>query len=224
MAAYPSVRGSNPMSIEKKKRILIPLNNPRPPSLGARMVVAALRPPLLALGFVFGNIYKLCFGWLDKRTAKKDEERFADDIRTHLSFLFSECGAHIVPNEGVPFPPSFDGAYVTVAVGTLLLRFCRGRGDFSVGVASEFAPRDWEDFRLLADGISEWDTSQPRSAYPYSLDSFERVLRPRLAALQEALSRERFEGTLNNVVKTHNASVEEYAASLRQSGINPKFY
>ena len=132
--------------------------------------------------------------------------------------------AHIVPNEGVPFPPSFDGAYVTVAVGTLRLRFCRGRGDFSVGVASEFAPQDWEDFRLLADGISEWDTSQPRSACPYSLDSFERVLRPRLAALQEALSRERFEGTLNNAVKTHNASVEEYAASLRQSGINPKFY
>ena len=83
------------------------------------MVVAALRPPLLVLGFVFGNIYKLCFGWLDKRTAKKDEERFADDIRTHLSFLFSECGAHIVPNEGVSFPPSFDGAYVTVAVGSV---------------------------------------------------------------------------------------------------------
>ena len=40
------------MSIEKKKRILIPLNNPRPPSLGARIVVAALRPPLLVLGFV----------------------------------------------------------------------------------------------------------------------------------------------------------------------------
>jgi hypothetical protein len=220
----PGVRGSSLMPIYKKKRPLIPLNNPRPPSLKARLVVAALRPPLLVLGFVFGNVYKLCFGWLDKRTAERNEEHFADDIRTHLSFLFSECGAHIVPNEGVPFPPSFDGAYVTVAVGTLRLRFCRGRGDFSVRVASEFAPQDWEDFRLLADGISEWDISQPRSAYPYSLESFERILRPRLASLQEALSRERFEATLSRAVRTHNESVDEYAASLRQSGINPRFY
>jgi len=30
MSAYASVRGSNPMSIEKKKWILILLNNPRP--------------------------------------------------------------------------------------------------------------------------------------------------------------------------------------------------
>lgn len=76
----------------------------------------------------------------------------------------------------------------------------------------------------MADGVSEWDISEPKSAYPYSLENFERILQYRLAALQEALSKERFEATLNNAVNTHNASVEEYAASLRQSGITPKFY
>jgi hypothetical protein len=151
------------MPIDQKKRILVPLlGDPRRPSLSARLVVVVLRPPLLVLGFIFGNSYKLCFGWRDRRLARKHEQRFADDIRSHLSFLFTEHKAQIVPNEGTPFPPSFDGAYVTVAVGVLRLRFVRGRGDFGVSVASEFA-QNWEDFRLAADDISEWDTSQPRS-------------------------------------------------------------
>jgi hypothetical protein len=86
------------MTIEKKKNLLIPLNNPRPPALWVRIVIAILRPPLLVLGFVFGNLYKLCFGWLDKRMARQNEQRFAEDIRTHLAFLFSEHGAHFIPN------------------------------------------------------------------------------------------------------------------------------
>ena len=209
------------MPIEKKKNLLVPLNNPRRPTLWARIVIAILRPPLLVLGFVFGNLYELCFGWLDKRIARQNEQRFAEDVRTHLAFLFSEHGAKVITNEGVPFPPSFDGAYVTVAVGNLRLRFVRGRGDLSVKVASAFAPNDWEDFQLVADGIGQWDTSKSRPGY-YTLETFEPVLRSRLERLQEGLSKDRFETTLNKAVKIHNDSVEEYAATLRQSGIIPK--
>ena len=176
------------MPIDQKKRMLVPLGKPRQPSVSARLLVAVLRPPLLVLGFIFGNLYRLCFGWLDRRVARQNEQRFADDIRTQLSFLFSEHGAQIIPNEGTPFPPGFDGAYVTIAVGTLRLRFVRGRDDFGVRAASEFAPQDWEDFRLVADNIGEWDTSQPRPD-SYSLETFESVLRPRLAGLQEALTK-----------------------------------
>ena len=211
------------MPIERKKNLLVPLNDPSRPPLWARILIAILRPPLLVLGFIFGNLFKLCFGWLDKRTARQNEQRFAEDIRTHLAFLFSEQGAKIIPNVGTPFPPSFDGAYVTIAVGNLHLRFIRGRGDFSVRVASAFAPNDWEDFRLVADGISQWRVSQPEPRY-YTLETFEPILRPRLENLQDALSKERFEATLNNAVKIHNDSVDEYAATLRQSGIIPKLY
>jgi hypothetical protein len=211
------------MLIEKKKNLLDPLNSPRRPTLSARIVIAILRPPLLVLGFVFGNLYKLCFGWLDKRMARQNEQRFAEDVRRYLAFLFSEHGAKVIPNEGVPFQPSFDGAYVTVAVEHLRLRFVRGRGDFSVGVASAFAPNDWEDFRLVAEGIGQWDTSKAGPRY-YTLETFEPILRPRLERLQEALSKDRFETTLNNAVKIHNDSVDEYAATLRQSGIIPKLY
>src|SRR5450631_35044 len=206
------------MPIQKKKNLLVPLNNPRPPGLWVRITIATLRPPLLVLGFVFGNLYKLCFGWLDKRVAKQNEQRFAQDIRTYLAFLFSEHGAKVIPNEGVPFPPGFDGAYVTVAVGNLRLMFIRGRGDFSVRVASAFAPNDWEDFQLVADGIGQWDMSKVGPRY-YTLETFEHVLRSRLERLQQALSKDRFEATLNDSVKVHNDSVDEYAATLRQSGI-----
>jgi hypothetical protein len=208
------------MPIDQKKRMLVPLGNPRKPSLSARLLVAVLRPPLLVLGFVFGNLYKLCFGWLDRRVARQNEQRFADDIRNHLSFLFTEYRAQIIPNEDTRFPPGFDVAYVTVAVGALRLRFGRGRGEFWVSVATEFAPHDWEDFRLVADNIGIWDTSQPRPD-SYSLETFADILLPRLAGLQEALSKERFEATLNRAAKTHNENVEEYAAGLRQRGIVP---
>jgi hypothetical protein len=209
------------MVFERKKTLLIPLNNPNRPTLRARIIVAILRPPLVLFGFVFGNLYKLCFGWLDRRSARQNEQRFAEDIRTYLRFLFSEHGAKIVPNEGVRFPPGFDGAYITVAVGNLLLRFVRGRGDFSVSVASAFSSNDWEDFRLVADGVGQWDTSKPGPRY-YALETFEPVLRSRLESLQEALSKDRFETTLRNAVKVHNEAVDEYAASLRQKGIIPK--
>jgi hypothetical protein len=211
------------MLLEKKKNLLIPLNTPRRPTLRARIVIAIVRPPLLVLGFIFGNLYKLCFGWLDGRAAKQNEERFAQDIHTYLVFLFSEHGAKIIPNEGVPFPPGMGGAYVTLAVGNLRLRFVRGRGDFSVSVASAFAPNDWEDFRLVADGVSQWNVSQSGPRY-YTLETFEPILRSRLERLQEVLSKEHFEATLNNAVKVHNDSVDEYLATLRQSGIIPKLY
>jgi hypothetical protein len=211
------------MPTEKKKNLLIPLNNPRRPTLWARILIGILRPPLLVLGFIFGNLYKFCFDWYDKRLARRYEQRFADNIRTYLPFLFSEHGAKVIPNQGVPFPPSFDGAYVTVAVGNLLLRFIRGSGDFSVRFASVLAPNDWEGFRLVADGIGQWEVSQPGPRY-YTLETFEPILRSRLERLQEALSKERFEATLNNAVKIHNSSVDEYAATLRQSGIVPKLF
>jgi hypothetical protein len=160
--------------IEKKKNLLSPLANPRPPSLGARVLIAVLRPPFLVLGFVFGNLYKLCFGWLDRRVAGQNEQRFAEDIREYLSFLFTEHGAKVIPNEGRPFPPSFDGAYVTVAIQNLHLRFARGRGEFSVAVASAFAPNHWEDFQLVADGVSKWHVPEPGPRY-YTLETFEPI-------------------------------------------------
>ncbi|MGB8768788.1 MAG: hypothetical protein WCC92_04185, partial [Candidatus Korobacteraceae bacterium] len=120
-----------------------------------------LRPPLTVIVLAFGNLYKLCFGWHEKRVAKRNEQRFAQDIRTCLAFLFTEHGAKIIPNEGVPFPPLFDAALVTLAVGTLRLRFelVPLRGEFGVMVAPDFAPQQWNSLELLADAIGQPDAS-----------------------------------------------------------------
>src|SRR6266851_7223937 len=211
------------MPIEKKKNLLIPLNNPRPPTIWARIIIAILCPPLLVLGFVFGSLYKLCFGWLDKRMARQSEQRFAEDIRTYLAFLFWSTGQRSSRTKEFLSRPASMELTSPSRWGILRLRFVRGRGDFSVRVASAFAPSNWEDFQLVADGIGQWDMSKPGPRY-YTLETFEPVLRSRLEGLQEALSKDRFETTLNNAVKIHNDSVDECAATLRQSGIIPKLY
>ena len=92
--------------------------------------LAILGPALRIIGFVLGNTYKLCFGWLDKRIARQNEQRFAEDIRRYLAFLFLERERRSFQMKELLSPPGFDGAYVTVAVGNLRLLFVRGRGDF----------------------------------------------------------------------------------------------
>ena len=208
------------MEIAHRKQLPIPITNPRRPSLRARLLDLILYPILYPPLFLLRHLYKPCFGWLDRRMARENQRRFAEEIRTHLAFLFTENAATFIANEGVPFPPPMGGAFVTVAVGVVRLRFLRGCGDFSVEVSSEFAPQHWEDFFLVTDGVAEWDTDRRRS-YSYSLRTFGSVLRPRLDHLQDAFSREHHETTLSNAVKIHNEAVDAYAARLRQSGIVP---
>ena len=114
-------------------------------------------------------------------------------------------------------------AYVTVAVEPLRLILAESkiRGEFSVEVASKFAPEHREDFYLVADGVAEW--TQVRSDLPnVSLATLGELLRPRLEYLQRAMSADSFEATFNNAVTVHNASVDGYAAKLRASGVEPR--
>lgn len=137
------------MQIPKQKRMLVPM---RRPLLGGPGPVQSSfsRPAPRLVKRVFGRLYRLSFGWLNRRLARQHEKLFREEIRGQLRFLFDDHAARVIANEGCPFPPSFDGAYVTIAVEPLLLRFVRGRGDFSVSVASSFAPQRWLDFQLVA--------------------------------------------------------------------------
>src|SRR5438128_3465658 len=101
--------------------------------------------PLNLLRLVASPTYDLLFGWIDRRTARKDEKRLANDIQISMRFLFIQDGACIIQNEGVRFPPAFDYAFVTIACNNVLLRFCRGRGELGVHVAPAFAPSDWHE-------------------------------------------------------------------------------
>ena len=107
------------------------------------------------LSAILSPTYDLLFGWLDRRLARKDEEKLARDVRDALPFLFDSQQGCIVPNQGVEFQPGFDYAFVTVAVDDILIRFCRGRGELDVRVASKDAPTDWHELSLLLSLLQE---------------------------------------------------------------------
>src|SRR6266705_3558193 len=141
------------MNPRKKTRFLIPLSQPRgmrQPSVFKRFFIFALTSFFAPIFFLVGKIYKLCFGWLDKSAARKNQREFAEEIQTQLRFLFRDKEAKIVPNDpDVPFPPSFDGAYVTVETNTIRFQFIRGRGDFTARVSPLSAPTEWEGLELV---------------------------------------------------------------------------
>jgi hypothetical protein len=210
------------MEIPKQKRMLLPMRAPLlRETVPAHSAFSRSLPSLVER--VVGKLYRLFLGWLDRPLAKQHEKRFREEIRNQLRFLFDDHAARVIANDGCPFPPSFDGAYVTIAVEPLLLRFIRGRGDFSVNVASSFAPKQWLDFQLVADGIAQWSLSEPRP-HPYSLEEFASMLRPRLDQLLEGLSEQRYEATLQNAIYLHNNAIDHYAAEAKEAGFEPTVF
>lgn len=211
-----------PASVNKKKHLLIPLGAPRQPNPFVRALFFILRAILLPVSFVLGKAWKLGFGWLDDRVAKKDDEEFAQDIRANLYLLFSERNAHILSNEGRQRRRAFDDAYVTIAVDTLLFKFCRCRGEFHVQVASELNPERFEHLELVLETILSPDELKQALPNCQYLRTLSRVLYPQFDNLKVALSQGRLSQTLEQAVNIHNARVDEQIASLRQQGINPK--
>jgi hypothetical protein len=108
--------------------------------------IRIVRPPFLAIGFVLSVIYAGLFGWwLDKRVAKRYDERLANDVRQNLPFLFTEKCGQIVPSDDYHIQRAFDLAVVTVATQDVWIRFIQVRGEFNVEVASTQPPHRWED-------------------------------------------------------------------------------
>jgi hypothetical protein len=158
------------------------------------VIYPVVRPPLLALRFIFGKLYSLLFGRLDIRTASKNQERLAHDVRANLSFLFSEHGARIVLNEGVRFPPPMDYAVVTLSIGNMFLRFVRGDGSLGVQVSPERMPQDWHELSQVLSLIRATGKSE-RVPYFYRLDDVAQVLRPNVAVLKDMLAEDRLAQT-----------------------------
>jgi hypothetical protein len=112
----------------------------------ARWWVPLISGPLIFLRSVLSPAYDLLFGWVDRRLARKNEERLVGDVRLALRFLFTQYAGRIFPSEGVPVPLGFDYAFLTVALDNLLLRFTRGRGELGVQIAATFHLRTGTTF------------------------------------------------------------------------------
>jgi hypothetical protein len=145
----------------------------------------------ILLGRIIRRIYRLVFEWwLDVPMARRAQERFAQEIRERLPFLFAEYGGQIVPNEGIRFPPRMGYSCVTIAIEHLLLRFCRN-GEFRVDVASRVDSTrhwsDWKDVELVLSVLDRPEESESSTSIS-SLRTAGRVLRAELGSLLEATS------------------------------------
>ncbi len=113
------------------------------------ILINIVRPPLLLLKFLLTPVDRLLFGWVDTWLARRNERRLNRDIVDAMPFLFAEHRGRVISNQGVPFPPGFDYAFVSVASDNLLIRFMRGRDELDVSVASAGAPNDWYELSLV---------------------------------------------------------------------------
>jgi hypothetical protein len=162
----------------------------RRPIRGEKWWVIAVQVPLRVLGYILSPLYAISFGALDKHLARKYERRLASDVQFVLRFLFTDYQGHVVPNAGVPFPPGFDYAFVTVAVANILLRFTRGRGELGVLLAPAFAPADWHDLSLVLAAIHDL-SSLERQRY-HDLWHLASKLEPHMKTLIENCTVQRF--------------------------------
>lgn len=215
------------MNPRKKTRILVPLNPDHPlppPGILKRSFIFVITTFLRPIFFLIGRIYKICFGWLDASQARKNQEEFSKEIHGQLQFLFSEHKGRIVANDpDVPFPPSLDGAYVTVECDTVRFQFIRGRGDFTVRVAPLSAPTEWEELGLVLATISDLPVEiEPRDFCV--LRTVARLLPLLYEPLGSALQVSRSKDTLDRAVSIHNERTEDYIARLKQNGIVPKIF
>jgi len=148
------------------------------------MLNYVIRPPLLLVGFALSPFSSL-LRWIDRHLAMNHQAELERDIHYALPFLFDENDGHQVPNEGAPFPPSFDYAFVTIAVGSLLIRFCRGRGELDVHLSSRAALSDWHELRLLLSLIEKSDN--PQRSGMVDLWQASRLLQPQIGRLKLGL-------------------------------------
>jgi hypothetical protein len=184
-------------------------------------LVAIVRPPLLLGRFVLSPLTKLLFGGVNRHLAKKHEGQLAQGIHDALPFLFTEYKGSIVPNEGVPFPPSFDYAFVTVSLENLFLRFTRGRGELGVQVAAAFARSDWHELPLVLSAISGQGDIQRQEFR--DLWDVSRALEPQIKALIQFFSPGQF-GDLKQRLEDEVYKPEKISIRECQAEINRRLY
>lgn len=148
------------------------------------------------VGRAIGKLHWVLVGWwVDAPIARKRERELVRDIRGGLPFLFIEYEAEIVPNDGARRPP-FGYALVTIAIGHLLLRFVRGRGEFRIDVAARGQVRnwrDWKDLRAVQMVLDEESEDEQPSVRLRNISDADHLLQAELPRLQQATSEEQWD-------------------------------
>jgi hypothetical protein len=148
----------------------------------------SLPSPTTIIGNAIGLAYRILFEWwLDAPIARKKEAQFVAEIRAQLAFLFDDFGAIVVNEPGTSVRPAYRPSIVTLAIGRLLLRFVRGRGEFRVDAALSGRTshwRDWKDIRYVL-AVAHEDDENYELPPLFDLSGADRLLRLELPKLLE---------------------------------------
>jgi hypothetical protein len=94
---------------------------------------------------------------------------------------------------------SFDYAFVTVAIDTVLVRFCRGRGEIDVRIASLSGSRYWYELPTILAALDEKADAAPSNVL--DLQQAGRLIESNLNRIKTAFSGydRRFTGKLEEL-------------------------
>ena len=151
---------------------------------------------------------------LDRPMARKEQAEFERKIRRDAEALFCKHGAEVVPNEGVPFPPPFDGAFVTVRADGMLIRFEEGRGDFNVRITSVERPQGWTDLELLLAAIETPDDVRRRGVATVFVAG--RELDRHWDDLKQALRSDSVQKTIREFLEREETYFKAYSRELNR--------
>lgn len=184
-----------------------------------RLLATVLKPPLTAIGLVVGGLYNVLFSGYDKRLAMRHEEQLAEVVQNHLTFLFTEMGGHIVPNEDVEFPPPFDYAIITVETRDVRLRFTRGREQLIVQIAPKSLPNSWHELSTVLTVIS---TPGVQRGSISGFNDAGRVLRLHMNEIKQALGEERYPRLRSQLQEIYER--DRIATKQLETEINRRLY
>lgn len=132
-----------------------------------------LRAIALTINFLLRPLLILLLplnSYFERKVSRRLQAEFEQEIRDAMPFLFLDLGAVVVENKGVPFPPPFDGAFVTLEVGALFIRFERGRGNLNVLLAQLNNQSNWRELDVLLGAIAD-----PTHIQRWDIDSLVKV-------------------------------------------------
>jgi hypothetical protein len=151
------------------------------------LVISALRPAYIVLGFFAGIADKVLFGWLAVLRQRKENASLADDIQANLYFLYS-AGERIKEPWTRVHP--FDYASVRINYGNICFCFTLGQGQLNVSLSPRDAPRDTHELNVVIATLDSTDVRE-QNATTY-LSEVGDLLRPRLKSLNEAFSENQY--------------------------------
>lgn len=170
----------------------------------APLVLVSVGPFVLA--------YKLIVGWwLNPILDRRYEEKFREQVRTDLAFLFHDFDGRFVPNERA----DKYAMLVTVEASELRVVVSQHHGDYGISVARRDSPEIKESLESVLEAIYERDGTRRKPRY-ISLAEFGELFREKFGEVQMALSKENYADTAAAIGRSHQMGMQEMARDFNR--------